>query len=994
MLAAHFKPKTPVGEAMTETPLPDWLPPSPFQPDLFSARTVTALQKRFSSGTPFPHVHIRDLGSPEAMAGVRHDILNHMTTVYRETDLFRVSQTMDLNNVPLDSEEAKKTPHLMALRAHMYSPQFREFLETVTGCGELSDRVDCAANLYTSGSHLLCHDDVITTRKLSYIIYLSVTPDDDKDLSTTPLKVEDGEEVDGVWRARYGGALELFEAVDAPILPAGVEAVARRTQQNADKYDGKSNSNSNSNSNSTNRDECKSEEDDGNDDHNSADEDVPRQLVKVPLTTPSRVLAPVFNSMAVFEVKAGASFHAVQEVFTYDARRISIQGWFHFAGPRPEAYDKGATLRLLQSPLLPVPSATATATASVSSDEAETDEAGEKSSTTTSTTSTSTASSSSSSSSSIPAEVQAKLAYDMCQEVPSLPFFMMTPREQPEQKKKAAGLGSKKGASSSAAGAEPDALMASLEKHLSQHIAQLLRKDSSSSSSPDVEAVAAAIPRRKVSKKSTSDEDGEGQGEDGDEEEEEEEEDVSYEDPALIRADLLYLRKFVNMQYTVVQNIESIRARFMRTGVLHLSNFLREDVFERLAKTLLASDVADGLALVPDVAEEGEAEEKEREKEGDEEAPSSKSSRFANAFAGFGSKAKINAKKAAAKDEDEDEDEDEGEDEDEDEEEEEDSEAEPLKYKEKRFPPPYSVGVNSFTSSFEAAQASSASSSSTSADSAVAKAPAPPSLGSWRVAGPSFKQRVCVYSPQPPETYPSPTTTTATTAVTAVAADALTPAAVFAAAPPALKAGATLHALLRSLFQSSAFSRLLQWLTAKTGLAHKSMVRRFRPGLDYTVGSYDSLLPEDSTTVLDVVYSFVDEGHMDHARNVWKVGKTASSISAPAAPAVKKGFGVRKSASAASAASAWEPYPGASEDEVVYDMQGNNEEDEDDNEDEEDEDEDEEGKDCAAVNKMIKKKTYKSKRHMWESDDFGGFNVRTCTSILTGICINRFRDLS
>jgi len=50
--------------------------------------------------------------------------------------------------------------------------------------------VDCAANCHTQGCHLLCHDDVIGNRKISYIIYLT----------------------DPHWCKEDGGALELYES--------------------------------------------------------------------------------------------------------------------------------------------------------------------------------------------------------------------------------------------------------------------------------------------------------------------------------------------------------------------------------------------------------------------------------------------------------------------------------------------------------------------------------------------------------------------------------------------------------------------------------------------------------------------------------------------------------------------------------------------------------------------------------------------------------------
>lgn len=53
--------------------------------------------------------------------------------------------------------------------------------------------MDCAANCHAKGCHLLCHDDVIGNRKISYIIYLA--------------------DPDPTWTDVDGGRLELYEAV-------------------------------------------------------------------------------------------------------------------------------------------------------------------------------------------------------------------------------------------------------------------------------------------------------------------------------------------------------------------------------------------------------------------------------------------------------------------------------------------------------------------------------------------------------------------------------------------------------------------------------------------------------------------------------------------------------------------------------------------------------------------------------------------------------------
>ena len=77
----------------------------------------------------------------------------------------------------------------------MYSEAFRAYISHITGSGPLSGRkTDMAINVYTPGCYLLCHDDVIGSRRVSYILYLT-DPD-------TP------------WQAQWGGALRLFPTTD------------------------------------------------------------------------------------------------------------------------------------------------------------------------------------------------------------------------------------------------------------------------------------------------------------------------------------------------------------------------------------------------------------------------------------------------------------------------------------------------------------------------------------------------------------------------------------------------------------------------------------------------------------------------------------------------------------------------------------------------------------------------------------------------------------
>lgn len=110
----------------------------------------------------------------------------------KETDIYKIHQSGDLANLDgLDEESLKQLPSLLELRNAMYSAPFREYISGVANAGPLSgQKTDMAINVYTPGSHLLCHDDVIGSRRVSYILYLT-DPDDP-------------------WLPEWGGALRLY----------------------------------------------------------------------------------------------------------------------------------------------------------------------------------------------------------------------------------------------------------------------------------------------------------------------------------------------------------------------------------------------------------------------------------------------------------------------------------------------------------------------------------------------------------------------------------------------------------------------------------------------------------------------------------------------------------------------------------------------------------------------------------------------------------------
>ena len=182
---------------------------------------------------------------------VLDEVKQNSKVKFKESDLFRVYQSIDLGNLdPKDTSMCEKMPNLMKLRETLYCSEYRSFIEQITSLekGTLTDKVDCAVNCHTPGCHLLCHDDVIGTRKVSYILYL------------TDREPE--------WKNEDGGRLELYES-------------------EIDEH-------SHSSTNGKNQSEMQR---------------------RVPKPIPAKTILPTFNSMAFFAVEPGFSFHSVQEVF-------------------------------------------------------------------------------------------------------------------------------------------------------------------------------------------------------------------------------------------------------------------------------------------------------------------------------------------------------------------------------------------------------------------------------------------------------------------------------------------------------------------------------------------------------------------------------------------------------------------------------------------------------------------------------------------------------
>ncbi|TFK46891.1 hypothetical protein OE88DRAFT_1714704 [Heliocybe sulcata] len=161
---------------------------------LLDSENVEQLHHNYETSKPWKHVVVDKLFQDELLRNVKDEILSELSFTEKETDIYKVHQTGDLASLSfLTPEQISLLPSLLTLRDVLYSQTFRKFLQRVTGCGPLSGvKQDMSVNTYKKGCHLLNHDDVIGTRRVSYILYM-------------PLPHYQG------WQREWGGALELYD---------------------------------------------------------------------------------------------------------------------------------------------------------------------------------------------------------------------------------------------------------------------------------------------------------------------------------------------------------------------------------------------------------------------------------------------------------------------------------------------------------------------------------------------------------------------------------------------------------------------------------------------------------------------------------------------------------------------------------------------------------------------------------------------------------------
>ncbi|KAJ7246543.1 Oxoglutarate and iron-dependent oxygenase degradation C-term-domain-containing protein [Mycena haematopus] len=174
--------------------------PTPhFADGVLNHTSIAQLHGGYVSNEPFKYAIVEKLFQDDLLHKVKDECMSELNFTEKETDIYKVNQTGDLASLNyLSSDQISLLPNLLTLRDALYSPVFRNFLRAVTGCGPLSGtKQDMSVNSYTRGCHLLNHDDVIGSRRVSYILYM-------------PLPHFQ------YWQKDWGGALELYPTIVGP----------------------------------------------------------------------------------------------------------------------------------------------------------------------------------------------------------------------------------------------------------------------------------------------------------------------------------------------------------------------------------------------------------------------------------------------------------------------------------------------------------------------------------------------------------------------------------------------------------------------------------------------------------------------------------------------------------------------------------------------------------------------------------------------------------
>ncbi|KAA0153625.1 hypothetical protein FNF29_03013 [Cafeteria roenbergensis] len=164
-----------------------------FKPELLGpASSTSALAALFAEAKPYPHLFVEGVFDDDVLRQAKEELLGG-EWFRKRVDLYDFLQTDHLRHAGASGAVAR-------IQNALYGPDFRRWIEGVTGLRTLAEPLDTSAAQYAKGGHLLCHDDDLSGRVIAFIVYL----------------------VDEDWTAEDGGALDLYDCDPATGFPCAV----------------------------------------------------------------------------------------------------------------------------------------------------------------------------------------------------------------------------------------------------------------------------------------------------------------------------------------------------------------------------------------------------------------------------------------------------------------------------------------------------------------------------------------------------------------------------------------------------------------------------------------------------------------------------------------------------------------------------------------------------------------------------------------------------
>lgn len=153
--AATRKPTTGKGKSLVV----QWVSPA-----YLGDAKLRALTASYRKATPYPHAALTGFLREEKAVRLARAVRSQQF-FRKESDLFCFSQTKDLLGA--------SDPTIQEFLTMIRSPEFREFMQAITGVPLPRGKVDAMGVIYADADYLLCHDDQLSGRKIAYILNLS-----------------------------------------------------------------------------------------------------------------------------------------------------------------------------------------------------------------------------------------------------------------------------------------------------------------------------------------------------------------------------------------------------------------------------------------------------------------------------------------------------------------------------------------------------------------------------------------------------------------------------------------------------------------------------------------------------------------------------------------------------------------------------------------------------------------------------------------------------